>query len=248
MWALGCLLFELAQFECVSAPCMWIGGVLPVDTATLLLSETYCCARRCLSGVYHFPLHPWSPCTHLSLLFSPCSPPYSPPFLANDMPSLSSAVRNTAPRRISKHYSDDLAGIVNQLLEKVCCRAGAEEGRDVCALAGVGGDGCLIWGASVLSRILPSLPLTHLTTTLLFAPSLPTTTARRILAAGLLRASSLPTRRWSPACTLHLLSRMRRPSRRRCVTFSPAPCACCRQSSLEEGARACRLRVMLRAC
>ena len=34
------------------------------------------------------------------------------------MPGLSSAVRNTAPRRISKHYSDDLAGIVSLLLEK----------------------------------------------------------------------------------------------------------------------------------
>lgn len=34
------------------------------------------------------------------------------------MPSLSSAVRNTAPRRISKHYSDDLAGVVGALLDK----------------------------------------------------------------------------------------------------------------------------------
>lgn len=34
------------------------------------------------------------------------------------MPGLSSAVRNIAPRRISKHYSDDLAGMVAMLLEK----------------------------------------------------------------------------------------------------------------------------------
>ena len=68
MWALGCLLFELAQFECVSAPCMWMGGVLPMDSATLLLSETHCCAKRCLSGVFSFPAP-----SMVSLLHSPIS-------------------------------------------------------------------------------------------------------------------------------------------------------------------------------
>lgn len=40
----------------------------------------------------------------------------SPPFLANDMNGLAAKVKNTAAPRISKHYSEDLANLVAQML------------------------------------------------------------------------------------------------------------------------------------
>jgi len=43
-----------------------------------------------------------------------------PPFLANDMNGLAVKVKTTPATRISKHYSDDLAGLVAAMLSEWC--------------------------------------------------------------------------------------------------------------------------------